>query len=41
MRFALLGLLSLFVVVGCQDKKTEKESVDLLVINANIYTVDA
>ena len=40
MRIALIGLFSLFVLAGCQNKIAEKERVDLLVINANVYTVN-
>lgn len=41
MRIFLLGLLSLFFVISCKNETANKEEVDLLVINAQVYTVDS
>ncbi|WP_405328840.1 amidohydrolase [Leeuwenhoekiella sp. LLG6367-2.1] len=41
MRILLLGLLSLFFVISCKNETANKEEVDLLVINAQVYTVDS
>ena len=41
MRIYLLGLLSLFFVISCKNETANKEEVDLLVINAQVYTVDS
>ena len=41
MRIFLLGLLSLFFVISCKNETANKEEVDLLVINAKVYTVDS